>query len=502
MTLVQTEPKKICMWGEPPTPIVEYDQWEWTIVVQRRDIFTWTITESWTYTFQAALKSTSNWTSHLILYVNWNETVHFMKAGADGFLGFSKDVDLSSWDSVRIYWYHDLSWEVAYVAGTKLFKAELEPISSGISWTVRTGSSLYAVYNLSNPTPWVYRWNVWSRSNSNGINLYKSINGWAGEFIARMTDWSYVDVQVSEGTTSLSLFYSMGSGSNTNISWGSVTVYPDSSSLVEKEIKRVTIRPNWVERQIRPAASWDMDKWVLSQTSSWLSDIWRWWIFFNQDGTKIFLTQYGNNGRIYECALSTPYDITTINNFNKYISLQYPEDIHFSEDWTKMVILKNDASPYQIKRYTLSTARDISTATNDQNISRNQGWDRGLYITPDGKNIYVGTAWSTHQVEKYILSTAWDLTTAWTSTVVSSTLWWIWIWFGNNWKMLFKQNEWESDLSYYNLSTPYDLSTATLGWTKNVWTNRAWGIWFNNNWTMCTIVWWGTGTNYITKYTL
>lgn len=245
-----------------------------------------------------------------------------------------------------------------------------------------------------------------------------------------------------------------------------------------------------------------MDNWALSQTSNALSDTWWWWIYFNNDGTKIFLSQYGNWGKIYECELSTAYDITTINNFNKSISFTYPEDIFFSPDWTKMFTIKSDEPPYQIKRYTLSTAWDMSTATNDQDISRTAGWDRGIYITPDGLDMYIGTGWSTHQVEKYTLSTAWDLTTAGTSTVVSATLWWIWICFGDNWKLFFRQNEWEGDLSYYNLSTPYDLSTATLGWTKNVWTNRAWWIWFNNNWTICAIVWWGTGTNYITKYTL
>ena len=249
---------------------------------------------------------------------------------------------------------------------------------------------------------------------------------------------------------------------------------------------------------------WDIDKWSLSQTSSWLSSTYWGWIFFNTDWTKIFLSQYGNWGRVYESSLQAPYDISSMT-FNKYISIQHPEDIHFNIDGTKLFVLKSDVSPYQVLRYSLSTAWDLSTATQDQILSRTSQRDRWLYITPDGKSLYIGRVTygsETPNVELYSLSTAWDLSTAWTSTVISTTLWWMWIWFWNWWKIYFKQNEWDNTLSYYNLSTPYDLSTAILAWTKNVWTNRAAWIWFNNIWTICGIVWWWSRTNYVTKYTL
>ena len=244
---------------------------------------------------------------------------------------------------------------------------------------------------------------------------------------------------------------------------------------------------------------WDMDKWTLAQTSSWLSQTWWGWVFFNPDGTKIYLTQYYNNWRIYESSLQNPYDLSNID-FSTYMSVAHPEDIHFSSDGTKMFIIKVDAAPIGLIRYTLSTAWDITTATQDQVINGNTS-DRWLYITPDGENIYISNK-TNNSIIRYTLSTAWDLTTAWSSTTVSNSLGGIWIWFGDNWKMFFSQQEGSSDLNYYNLSTPYDLSTATLGWAKSVWANRAGWIWFNDNWTICVMVWWWSNTNYVTKYTL
>lgn len=249
---------------------------------------------------------------------------------------------------------------------------------------------------------------------------------------------------------------------------------------------------------------WDLSKWAISQTSSALSSTWYGWVHFNNDWTKIYLTQYGNGWRIHEWTLSTPYDISTISITNS-LSIQYPEDIHFSGDGKKMFIIKSDSSPYRILRYSLSTAWSISTAAQDQYIDRGgSNADRWLYITPDGKNIYIWTrSWSSDGLVKYTLSTAWDLSTAWTVESISNTIWWISIRFGNNWKLLFTSTEWISTIRYYRLSTAYNVSSVTEQWTLNIaWATRAWWMWFNDSWTMWVIVWWGGSTNYVTKYTL
>lgn len=91
--------------------------------VQQYDIYTWTVPESWEWTVQTRLKSTSNWSSHLNVIVNWTLEYDFTKAWADGYSALlTHTFNWTSWDSVRLYAYHDLSWEVAYVEDTKIYK--------------------------------------------------------------------------------------------------------------------------------------------------------------------------------------------------------------------------------------------------------------------------------------------------------------------------------------------------------------------------------------------
>lgn len=250
------------------------------------------------------------------------------------------------------------------------------------------------------------------------------------------------------------------------------------------------------------SGGWDMNNRALAQTSSWLSGNWYGWVFFNSDGTKIYFTTFFN--KIYESSLSTPYDLSLISQ-SKYLDTTsdniYPEDIHLSTDGTKLYTI--DWYNWTIYEYGLSTAWDVSTAT----LTWNSVWPftafiRWLYITPDGKEIFI-TQHNSTTYYHITMSTAWDLSTAWTSVTWTSSIWWlsIWIW---NWGS-FIAGQWSentSNLDYGTLSTPYNLSTATDTWTKNIWVTRAGWIWFNNSWTMCVMIWWWSGTNYITKYTL
>lgn len=242
--------------------------------------------------------------------------------------------------------------------------------------------------------------------------------------------------------------------------------------------------------------SWNMDNWTLAQTSNSLWGFYT-WVYAKQDGTKIFFCD-ASQQRVYECTLWTPFDISSLS-LSKYISSEHPEDMTLSPDGTKMFVLKSDSPPYQIKRYTLSTAWDISTATQDQAITAwTENWDRWLYITPDGLTIYRSMAWQ-NTLHKATLSTAWDLTTAsaWDTT---NNYGWNSIWFGNDWKFFARKPE-STNLNFYELSTPYDLSTITNSWSKVLWWSDI-GLWlrFNDIW---TIAFTANGNNHtIGEYTL
>ena len=241
------------------------------------------------------------------------------------------------------------------------------------------------------------------------------------------------------------------------------------------------------------------DNRTLLQTSVWLSSVWRWWVFFNTNWTNIFLTQFWNWWRIYESSLNSPYDLSSID-FSKYITLANAEDIHFSPDWKNMFILKNDTSPLWIYKYTLSTARDIWTATLSQTITWRPSSDRWMYITPDWKTIYIWSSWWI--LYRATMSTARDLSTLSSFTTISSTLWWFWIRFWKDWHILLNSIENSSVINYHILSTAYDINTITENWTLSITKNNAWWMRFNDSWTFWVIVWWWDATNYVKKYSL
>ena len=100
---------------------------------------------------------------------------------------------------------------------------------------------------------------------------------------------------------------------------------------------------------------------------------------FNNDGTKMYTTQYDKNGggqqsdNVYEYVLTTAYDISTATlNNTKTVHVtgthgngdtHQPTQVVFNNDGTKMFIA--DHSSNNIDYWSLTTAFDISTATLD-----------------------------------------------------------------------------------------------------------------------------------------
>lgn len=348
-----------------------------------------------------------------------------------------------------------------------------------------------------------------------------SVTWWNAEATITWSDpWNLVvDGQTLATWASTKLIRKVGSAPSDSSDWTlvitetvadtySVNPYTDSwlTNWTTYYYKAFSVGSNWLESgsngvNVVPRKTWDMDNWTLVQTSSVLNSNNYGGIFFNNDGTKIYLTQYWNGWRIYESPLQNPYDLSSIS-FSNYFTLNYPEDIHFSPDGVYMFIIKSDSTPYRILRYTLSTPWDISSASQDQYIERWAigFWDRWLYLSPDWTKLYVWYFdWT--ELDLYTLSTPRDLSTASTVTNVGS-YWWNGIWFGNWGKIFFRQIQGSSSLDYYILSTPYDFTSITDSWTKNVWESMASGMWFDNNGTIWVLVWWWGSSNYATKYTL
>ena len=88
-----------------------------------------------------------------------------------------------------------------------------------------------------------------------------------------------------------------------------------------------------------------------------------------------------------------------------------PTDIFFKSDGAKMYVLGDSGN--DVNEYDLSTAWDISSASYLQNfsIASQETNPTGLFFKPDGLKMYVAGN-SGNDINEYNLSTAWDISSA------------------------------------------------------------------------------------------
>ena len=146
-------------------------------------------------------------------------------------------------------------------------------------------------------------------------------------------------------------------------------------------------------------------------------------VFFKDDGLTMYII--GNDGDLVESyTLSTAWDISTATYDSKSFSVasqeSLPRGFAFKSDGTKVYIV--GATSDAVFQYSLSTAWDVSTGTYDSVTLSVSGQDTGpsdIFFKPDGTKMYIlGT--TGRDINEYNLSTAWDLSTASYSQVSSS----------------------------------------------------------------------------------
>jgi DNA-binding beta-propeller fold protein YncE len=137
---------------------------------------------------------------------------------------------------------------------------------------------------------------------------------------------------------------------------------------------------------------------------------------FNNDGTKLYFTGEQNN-IIHEYALSTAYDISTssYNSVTFNPSVLLPIDIKWKPDGTKLYILDYDSSVRgTIYTFNVSTAWDITTASSASETFRGNAQDSSFIkfaFKTDGTMLFkLGR--QGNRIHAYNLSTAWDVSTA------------------------------------------------------------------------------------------
>jgi len=151
------------------------------------------------------------------------------------------------------------------------------------------------------------------------------------------------------------------------------------------------------------------------------------------------------------------------DNFSVAADESEPRDLAFSSDGTKMYIVGNSGN--DITQYTLSTAWSVSTAGSPVvfSIASQEGSPYGLDFKPDGTEMYVaGTTGD--NIYQYTLSSAWDITSASytrTFTVTSQESDPNAVYFKPDGTKMYVIGTSGDDVNEYNLSTAWDISTAT-----------------------------------------
>ncbi len=188
-------------------------------------------------------------------------------------------------------------------------------------------------------------------------------------------------------------------------------------------------------------------------------------IAFNSTGTRMYIMGL-NNDTVYQYNLSTAWAVRTATyNSLKLVSAQatYAQGVAFNSTGTRMYIANNaDAFIYQ---YNLSTAWDISTASyaSVKKELTNGGQATGLHFSPDGKKMYHGNV-NSGGFSQYNLSTAWNVSTATYFAhlrVATASYTPTGFAFNSNGTKLYIGDKYAAVIHQYNLSTAWDISTAT-----------------------------------------
>ena len=198
-------------------------------------------------------------------------------------------------------------------------------------------------------------------------------------------------------------------------------------------------------------------------------------LVFNSDGTKMFiLGELGNN--INEYTLSTAFDVSTAifagnaERFSVAAQEGGSTDLVFNTDGTKMFTTGFVSD--NINEYTLSTPFDVSTASYAGNTERfsvtgQEATPTSLAFNTEGTKMFV-MGYNGDNINEYELTLAWDISTASYAgdaerfsvagheTSPQSLV------FNTSGIKMFVMGIIGDDINEYDLSTPFDVSTAVF----------------------------------------
>ena len=160
-------------------------------------------------------------------------------------------------------------------------------------------------------------------------------------------------------------------------------------------------------------------------------------ITFKPDGSRMYVTADEDDPVVLQYSLSTAFDISTatligsgteltvVNGF-AVSNMDKPHAIELSSDGTVMYVIRSESGFVGVEQFNLTTAWDTSTLVHDTRKVINGAGDcstniqiRALAFKSDGTRMFISQE-GAEVVSQYDLTTAWDVSTA-TNNVCSNS---------------------------------------------------------------------------------
>ncbi len=195
-------------------------------------------------------------------------------------------------------------------------------------------------------------------------------------------------------------------------------------------------------------------------------------IFIKPDGTRVYVTSDDATPTVIEYSLNVPFDISTAtktSQTNLLVSggaaMDKPHAIEFKPDGTVMYVIHSNSGSVGVEQFNLTTAWDTQTLSYDASLSISDDVQiRALAFKSDGTRVYI--AQRDHgRVKQFDLSTPWDLSSA-TNKVESNAFTGEEnnlrnIQFSSDGTFMYLGGNGGDDINRYKLPIAWDISTIT-----------------------------------------
>ena len=244
-------------------------------------------------------------------------------------------------------------------------------------------------------------------------------------------------------------------------------------------------------------------------------------ITFKPDGTIMYVTADETNPTVIQYSLSPAFDISTATKISATnlveaggANIDKPHAIEFKPDGKVMYVIHSQSTKVGVEQYNLATAWDTSTLSYDTRLSITNGSDvqiRALAFKTDGTRVYI--AQRDHgKVIQYDLTTPWDLSSA-TNQVESNAFTGEEnnlrnIQFSSDGTFMYLGGNGGDDINKYKLPTAWDVSTIihVTSYSISSQTVEMRGFKFTANFTKLYVTGdtadSGAGTNVVYEYNL